>query len=106
MDIIARLSIGSTISLYILLAAIALFTLLVIRAQAGCIRGKFFSNPDGTRDDWRQQKIFYGIAWADLVLACPTSLVALVLIFTVPPRGFFFLFPATFYYLSPILIIH
>jgi len=95
---IESFSLGSRILLYILLAAVALFTPLVIWAQLGCIRGRFFHNPDGTKDDWREQKIFYGIAWADLVLACPTSLAALVLIFAAPRWGFFLMGMVSFWF--------
>ncbi|MCP4547068.1 MAG: hypothetical protein GY835_11435 [bacterium] len=99
MDIVASLSFGSRILLYVLLAAIAFFTGVVTWAQVGCIRGRFFQNPDGTTDDWREQKIFYGIAWADLLLACPTSTAALVLIFAAPRWGFFLMGMVSFWFL-------
>ncbi len=89
MDIITKLPVESRIALYVLLAAIAGFTLLVLWAQLGVIKGKPFENPDGTRDDWREQKIFYGIAWADIVVACPVSIAALIMIFTAPRWGFY-----------------
>jgi hypothetical protein len=66
---------------------IAFLTLAVAWAQVGCLRGRFFKNPDGSSDDWREQKIFYGMAWADLVVACPLSLAALGLTLTVPKLG-------------------
>jgi hypothetical protein len=66
---------------------IAFLTLAVAWAQVGCLRGRFFKNPDGSSDDWREQKIFYGMAWADLVVACPMSLAALGLTLTVPKLG-------------------
>jgi hypothetical protein len=78
---------SSRIILYLILLLIAFFTAAVTWAQLGCIRGRFFQNPDGTVDDWREQKIFYGMAWADLIVACPLSVVGLVLTFTQPRLG-------------------
>jgi hypothetical protein len=82
---------SSRITLYVILALIGFLTLIVGWAQAGCIRGRPFQNPDGTADDWREQKIFYGMAWADLVVACPLSLIGLAMVFTAPRLGFFLL---------------
>ncbi|KPK56392.1 MAG: hypothetical protein AMS21_12755, partial [Gemmatimonas sp. SG8_38_2] len=85
------LSAVSRVLLYVLLSLIALLTLAVAWAQLGCLRGRFFQNPDGTSDDWREQKIFYGIAWADLVVGCPLSIVGLALTLTAPKLGLFLL---------------
>jgi hypothetical protein len=98
MSILAGLPPASRISLYILLSVITVFTLLVLWAQVGCIRGKPIENPDGTKDDWREQKIFYGIAWADILVACPTSLVAVIMIFAVPRLGFYMMGPVSFWF--------
>lgn len=89
MNILTDLSLLSRIVLFTLMALMGLITCIVYWAQIGCVRGKPFENPDGTRDDWREQKIFYGIAWADILLACPISFTGLVLIFLAPPWGFF-----------------
>jgi hypothetical protein len=99
MSIVARLPLDSRIILYILLSAIAAFTLIVLWAQVGIIRGRPFENPDGTKDDWREQKIFYGIAWADIFVACPISIAALIMIFTVPRWGFYMMGPVSFWFL-------
>ena len=45
-------------------------------------------NPDGTSDDYREQKTYYGIAFADVFLACPVSFVAIALVFLNPWWGF------------------
>jgi hypothetical protein len=89
MDLITRVPVQSQIVLYVLLAAIAVFTLLILRAQIGTIRGTPFANPDGTKDDWQEQKIFYGIAWADIFVACPLSCAGLIMIFAAPRWGFY-----------------
>ena len=78
---------ASTWVLLVLLALMALLTVLVAGAQIGCIRGRPFQNPDGTVDDWREQKIFYGMAWADLLVACPLSFVSIALVFAHPRLG-------------------
>jgi hypothetical protein len=99
MSTLATVPVESRIILYVILAAIALFTLLVLWAQVGIIRGRPFENPDGTRDDWREQKIVYGIAWADIVVACPTSLAALIMIFAAPHSGFYAMGMVSFWFL-------
>ncbi len=87
MNSLSELALASRILLYLLMILIAFLTLAVAWAQVGCLRGRFFKNPDGSSDDWREQKIFYGMAWADLVVACPMSLAALGLTLTVPKLG-------------------
>ncbi len=82
---------ASRVCLYVLLALIAFLTFVVAWAQIGCVRGRPFKNPDGTADDWREQKIFYGIAWADLIVACPLSVAGLGLTFVNPRPGLFML---------------
>jgi len=98
MNIIGQLTVASQISLYVILAAIALFTLLVLWAQVGVMRGKPFDNPDGTKDDWREQKIFYGIALADIIVACPLSIAALSMIFFIPRAGFYTMGMVSFWF--------
>jgi len=99
MSILAELSLSSRIILFTLLVLIGLITCIVYWAQIGCVRGKPFENPDGTKDDWREQKVFYGIAWADILLACPMSISALVLIFLAPQWGFFLMGMVSFWFL-------
>jgi len=98
MSIVGQLSVESYVTLFVILAAIAVFTLIVLWAQVGVIKGKPFGNPDGTKDDWREQKIFYGIAWADILAACPVSFAALVMIFTAPRWGFYTMGMASFWF--------
>ncbi len=85
--------------LFALLILMGLFTCIVCWAQIGCIRGKPFKNPDGTKDDWGEQRIFYGIAWADILFACPLTFLALSLIFLAPRWGFFFMGMVSFWFL-------
>lgn len=99
MSILAELSLSSRIILFTLLVLIGLITCIVYWAQIGCVRGRPFQNPDGTQDDWSEQKVFYGIAWADILLACPLSFSALVLIFLAPQWGFFLMGMVSFWFL-------
>ena len=99
MSILAELSLVSRITLFSLLALFGLITCIVYWAQIGCVRGRPFENPDGTKDDWREQKVFYGIAWADILVACPISITAVVLIFLAPRWGFFLMGMASFWFL-------
>lgn len=81
------LSSASQWSLYVLLALVALLAFVVASAQFRGLRGHPFENPDGTTDDWREQKIFYGMAWADLTVACPLSILGVVLMLSAPRLG-------------------
>jgi len=56
------LSLSSQISLYVLLALIGLLALIVWGWQIMVLQGKAMKNPDGSRDDWHEQKVFHGIA--------------------------------------------
>ena len=85
------LSLLSQISLYVLLALIGVLALIIWGWQLMVIRGKAMANADGTTDDWHEQKIFYGIAFADIFLACPISIAAIILIFVNPRWGYFLL---------------
>ncbi len=81
----------SRILLLCLLTLISAITLIVLHAQIGCLRGRPFENPDGTKDDWREQRLFYGIAWADVLVACPLSFSSVPLVLLAPRWGYFLL---------------
>jgi len=98
MTVLADLPRISRILLYVLLTLIALITVVVLFAQMGCVRGKPFENPDGTKDDWREQRLFYGIAWADILVACPLSFAGLALVFLAPRWGFFLMGMVSFWF--------
>lgn len=89
----------SRLSLYVLLALLGSFTLIIWWAQTNVLRGKPFKNPDGSVDDWHEQKIFYGIALADTFVACPLSVFAIVLVFAAPPWGHYLLGMVSFWFL-------
>ena len=93
----------SQITLNILLAFIGVLTVLILWFQINVYQGKRMPNPDGSADDWHEQEIFYGIAVADILFACPLGIavVALTLagsqwgLFLLPVHGFYFLWANT-----------
>ena len=99
MTVLSDLSDLSRVFLFVLLTIISLYTVIVLVAQIGCLTGRPFANPDGTKDDWREQRLFYGIAWADSLIACPLSFLSVVLVFLDPQRGFFLLGMVSFWFI-------
>ncbi|NNE52463.1 MAG: hypothetical protein HKN30_08670 [Sulfitobacter sp.] len=95
----SELSLLSQAILYVLLAAIGLFSVVILWFQMNVFRGKRMPNPDGSADDWHQQRIFYGIAIADILLACPLGIATVVLVLFGSPWGFYLLPAHGFYFL-------
>lgn len=93
-----RLSLLSQISLYVLLALFGVFILLLWVLQSRVLRGKAFENPDGSKDDWHEQKMFYGIAFADSFVACPANILGIVLVFLYPRWGYYLLALVSFWW--------
>ncbi len=92
-----ELSLFSQISLYVLLALIGILTLSLGYWQIMVLQGKAMQNPDGSFDDWHQQKILYGIAFADLFIACPASIIGIILVFVSPRWGYYLLALVSFW---------
>ena len=93
-----ELSLVSQISLYVLMGLIGLFALVVGGWQAMVLKGKAMKGPDGSSDDWHEQKTHYGIAFADLFLACPVSVAGIVLVFVTPRWGYYLLALVSFWF--------
>ena len=93
-----ELTLLSRISLYIILALFGLYSLLLLVWQVMVLRGKAFKNPDGSTDDWHEQKMFYGIAFADVFVACPANIVGIALVFLCPRWGYYLLALASFWW--------
>ena len=91
MQVILNLSFVSQISLYVLLILMGLLALIVWFWQLRVLQGNAMKNVDGTVDSWHEQKISYGIALADLVLACPATILGVILTFSSPRLGFYLL---------------
>jgi len=98
MPSIMTLSLPSEISLYVLLALLGLFVILVFAWQIAVLRGKAMDNPDGTVDDWHEQKILYGMAVADLVLACPITVAGVTLVLIGSSWGHYALILTSFWF--------
>lgn len=94
----AELSLLSQISLYVLLALIGLFALLVGGWQIMVLQGKAMKNPDGSTDDWHEQKTHYGMAFADVFLACPASIVGIILTLIHTRWGYYLLALVSFWF--------
>ena len=88
----------SQISLYVLLAVMGVLALIVWGAQILILRGRAFPNPDGSVDDWHEQKTHYGIAFADVFVACPASIAGIVLVFLSPRWGYYLLALVSFWW--------
>ncbi len=88
----------SQLCLYTLLALMGIFTLIVWGCQVMILRGKTFKNPDGSVDDWHEQKTHYGIAFADIFLACPVNILGIVFILLGSRWGYFLLTLASFWW--------
>jgi hypothetical protein len=93
-----ELSSVSQVTLYLLLVLIGLLSLVIWGWQIQVLRGKDMKNPDGSADNWREQKIFYGIAVADVFLACPLSIIGIVLVFVSPRWGYYLLAWVSFWF--------
>ena len=63
------------------------------------LRGKSMKNPDGSVDDWHEQKLFYGIALADITIAIPVTFIGIVLIFVGWRIGYYLTGLASFWFL-------
>ena len=55
-------------------------------------------NPDGSVDDWNDQKIFYGIALADILLSVPATIIGITLVFFSPRWGHYVLTLVSFWF--------
>ena len=91
------LSFWSQMSLVTLLAVMGFYAVAIFIWQLNVLRGKPMQNTDGSRDDWREQRVFYGIALADLVLACPVLSAGIVCVFVAPQWGHLLLALASFW---------
>ena len=89
----------SKVVLYIIIVVFGLLAIILFGWQIMVLRGKSMKNPDGSADDWHEQKIFYGIALADITIAVPLTLVGIVLIFIGWRIGYYLTGLASFWFL-------
>lgn len=94
-----QLPLISQITLYILLVLIGFFAIIIWYGQYMVLKGKGYNNPDGSKDDWHEQKTHYGIAFADMVVACPATVAGIILLFITPRSGFYIIALTSFWFL-------
>ncbi len=79
----------SRIILYIIIVLFGLIAIFVFGWQIMVLRGKSMKNTDGSVDDWHEQKLFYGIALADITIAVPVTFIGITLIFVGQRIGYY-----------------
>ena len=94
-----ELPVPSLVIFYLLQALIGFYALLIWVWQFKVLRGKAMQNPDGSVDDWHTQKTHYGIAFADVFLACPAAILGIILVFVAPRWGHYLLALVSFWFL-------
>ncbi|UCD05412.1 MAG: hypothetical protein JSV98_09920 [candidate division WOR-3 bacterium] len=88
----------SRITLYVLLALMGLDAVIVFLWQIMVMKGKAMKNTDGSFDDWHTQKIFYGIALADIFLACPVTIASIIMVLASSRWGYYTLALVSFWF--------
>ncbi|UCG91233.1 MAG: hypothetical protein JSV97_09110 [candidate division WOR-3 bacterium] len=88
----------SRVILYVLLALMGFVSIVVWWWQVMVMKGNAMKNPDGSVDDWHEQKILYGMAIADIFLACPATIAGIILIFVSPRWGYYILALVSFWF--------
>jgi len=94
-----NLPLPAVLLLYALMLLFVLFALFVGYWQWMVLRGRAMRNPDGSCDAWREQKILYGMALADICIAAPATLAGAGLALAGLRPGFYLLGMASFWFL-------
>ncbi len=94
-----NLSSASTTVFYTLISLFSLFFLILFIWQIKILRGKSVPNPDGSIDDWHEQKLLYGMAFADIFLACPLAFAGIILCLLNVKWGFHILALESFFFI-------
>ncbi|KGK99730.1 hypothetical protein LI82_00480 [Methanococcoides methylutens] len=93
-----ELELLSRVTLYVLLVLFGLITLILGWFQINVYKGKAMDNPDGSTDDWHEQKILFGMSLADIIIICPATFVGIALILIDSHWGFFILVVLSFWH--------
>jgi len=94
-----ELSQASIISLYLLISIMGPICLVIWIWQFRVLKGRAMNNPDGSSDNWHEQKTHYGIAFADIFIACPVNILGIVLVFVSPRWGYYLLALVSFWWI-------
>jgi hypothetical protein len=92
------LTLISKVSLYMLLGIMGLICLILWIWQYRVLKGRAMKNPDGSTDNWHEQKTHYGIAFADIFITCPVNVLGIVLVFVNPRWGYYLLALVSFWW--------
>lgn len=84
---------------YVLIVLVGLYVVLIGLWQIKVLRGETMQNPDGSTDDWHEQKTHFGIAVADVLLVCPAGIIGIILLFVSPRWGFYLLALVSFWFI-------
>ena len=95
---IVNLPLIANIILYSIFVCMSIIIIVVFWWQIQVLKGKSMKNPDGTYDDWHKQKIFFGIAIADIFVAIPTTIAGITMILLNMNIGFYTLALASFWF--------
>ncbi|WP_340818251.1 hypothetical protein [Methanolobus sp. WCC4] len=93
-----ELDLLSEMTLYVLLFLFGAITLLLLWFQINVYKGKAMDNPDGSVDDWHEQKILYGMSFADIVIIFPATFIGIALILIDSHWGFYILGMISFWH--------
>ncbi|WP_440955932.1 hypothetical protein ACSAZK_02965 [Methanosarcina sp. Mfa9] len=85
--------------LYAILFLFGLYIIPLFGWQIMVLRGRSMKNPDGSVDDWHEQKLFYGIALADIIITVPVTLTGIALIFAGWRAGYYLTGLVSFWFL-------
>lgn len=88
----------SQVILYVLLALMGITSVVIWSWQVLVMKGKAMKNPDGSVDDWHEQKLFYGVAIADIFLACPATIAGIITVFFGSRWGYYILALVSFWF--------
>lgn len=66
----------------VIILVMGVLAALLFAWQIQVLSGRAMPNPDGTFDDWHEQKILYGIAIADIVISCPATFIGVIMVLT------------------------
>jgi hypothetical protein len=93
-----ELSTIARLSLYPIIGVMGVLSILIFAWQILVLKGKAMKNCDGSYDNWHEQKTHYGMAVADVFVACPAVIAGIILIYVAPRWGFYLLALTSFWW--------
>jgi hypothetical protein len=93
-----NLSLIGLVTLYILTGLLSFVSIVLWWWQTQIFKGKTMDNPDGSKDDWHEKDILFGMAAADIFIACPMAILSVILILFGSKWGFYLLALDSFFF--------